>query len=97
MSTRKTHLAANKGINRALFAVCASRMTASGKVNNNSRRTYAYMASEIVRFEAFKATPAAERCAHCVDMAVAHRNRQRHDKGLPPVKTLFEGIEGVAS
>lgn len=93
MSARKTHLAANKGINREFFAVCASRLTGRGTVVNNSRRTYAYMASEIVDFEGFKATPAADRCAHCVQVGLDRRNRQRRIKGLAPVDSLFFGHE----
>lgn len=91
MTTRKTHLAANKGISRALFAVCASRTTGRGTVVNNSRRTYAFMSSEIVDFAGFKATPAADRCAHCVDIGLQRRNRVRREKGLAPVACLFEG------
>ena len=64
----KVHLQANKGENKAPFAFCASRINGKGKVEFNNRRSYAYMASTIVRTAEFIATAPADRCAHCVDV-----------------------------
>ena len=64
----KVHLQANKGEDKAAFSFCASRVNGRGKVEFNNRRSYAFMASEIVRGPAFLATPADRRCAHCLDV-----------------------------
>jgi hypothetical protein len=97
MSTRKIHLRANKltGDNYA-FARCAARPASNGQVRRNTRATYQFMASEIVSFEEFAATPAKDRCAHCMDIGLQARNRQRKAKGLAPVATIFEGMANVA-
>jgi len=94
----KTHLQANKGTNgQAIYSACASKYVGSGKLNRNNRDTYRNIpASNIVDFEIFKTVPDADRCAHCMDRGLIMRNSQRSRKGLPPVKYLFEGIEGVA-
>ena len=86
----KTHLQANKGIDRAPFALCASRPSAFGKVRFNSRSTYLFMDSPIVRIAEFKILPAAERCAHCDTLGLALRNRQRAAKGKPPVMSICD-------
>lgn len=70
---RKTHLQANKGESKAPFALCASRVNAHGRVEFNGRRSYLYMASEIVQGPAFVATPQADRCAHCFDVLLQRR------------------------
>jgi hypothetical protein len=91
MSTRKTHLRANKGLNgQRIMARCAVQPAGKGKVRSNSRATYRFMASEIVDWATFKATDAADRCAHCVDTGLIAYNRQRRERGLSPVATLFE-------
>jgi hypothetical protein len=48
------------------------------------------MASEIVRLDEFRNTPDADRCAHCMDMGLQIRNRQREEAGKPPVAHLFD-------
>ena len=88
----KIHLAANKGTNgQTVYSQCAAKSRGNGKVNRNSREVYQNIpASHIVSYIEFKATPASDRCAHCVDMGLQTRNRQRHTKGLPLVTNLFE-------
>lgn len=66
--TRKVHLQANTAEDRAPFAFCASRINGRGRVEFNNRRSYAFMASTIVRCAEFIATPDPDRCAHCVDV-----------------------------
>lgn len=86
----KIHCAANTGKDgKALFARCAARRVGNGKVRRNDRATYGYMASEIVSAEDFRFnTKPADRCAHCVGLALEGRNRVRKEKGLPPVDSL---------
>lgn len=91
----KVHLRRNKGLNgQAPIAVCASNpyMTAtkSGYIPRNSRMTYQFMASEIVDLPTFKATPADNRCLHCMDAGLVLRNKLRAEKGLPPVKSVLD-------
>lgn len=87
----KVHLAANKGTNgQSIYARCAAKSLGNGMSRKNSRKTYAFMASDIVDFATFKRIDANERCAHCVDMGLSVRNMQRKAKGLPPVSSLFE-------
>lgn len=93
---RKIHLQANKALNQDPYAVCASRPAGNGKVRKNSRRTYAFMASEIVHYADFKNVPAADRCAHCMDMGLEKKNRARKAKGQPLAKSLFETLEAVS-
>lgn len=87
----KVHLRANKltGENSA-FAVCASKQTGNGKVNFNSRSTYKFMASEIVDFEGFRATPNADRCAHCVEISLERFNRKMRKEGKGPFTSIFK-------
>jgi hypothetical protein len=87
----KIHLKMNKGANgQRPIAACAGRADSCGKVYLNNRRTYSYMASEIVDFAGFKATAPEQRCFHCVDAGLQIRNRQRRAHGKPPVESLFE-------
>jgi hypothetical protein len=87
----KIHLKGTKGLNgNTPKAVCAVKSVGNGMSRSNGRRTYVYMASEIVPFKEFKNVPAADRCAHCVDRGLQVRNRQRKEKGLPPVVNLFD-------
>lgn len=91
---RKVHLQGNAGKTREAMALCSIQYvsTADGiKARNNSRRSYVGMASEVVRFEEFKAAPEADRCAHCCTALLPMRNRQRAAKGLPPVTRYNEG------
>lgn len=64
----KVHLQANAAETQAAYSFCASRLTHDGKVRHNNRRTYAAMGSKIVRGVEFTETPAADRCAHCMDV-----------------------------
>jgi hypothetical protein len=89
MSNRKIHLRRNKNPEIMEVAACATNPY-SQKIFRNQRTSYQSMSSEIVSWEAFKATPADERCAHCVEAALVIRNRQRKAKGLPPVETPFD-------
>lgn len=41
----------------------------------------------------FRAAAPADRCAHCEQKYMEIRNKQRKAKGLPPVKTPFEGLD----
>lgn len=86
----KIHLRANKltGENRAR-SICASKVV-NGKVYNNSRATYRFMASEIVGLDEFKNLPENDRCAHCMEAGLIKRNTERRAKGLAPVSHLFE-------
>lgn len=88
MTNRKIHLQANKGITQAAFALCASKPVGNGKVNRNSRSSYQFMSSEIVGIDTFKATPAANRCAHCCEQYLIKRNRMRAEKGWKPVDSV---------
>ena len=94
----KTHLQANKGTNgQAIYSACSSKYVGNGKLNRNSRSTYRDIPAEnIVAFEVFKTVPSADRCSHCMDRGLIMRNSQRARNGKSPVKSLFEGIEGVA-
>lgn len=85
----KVHLIANKltGTNVA-YALCASQPVGNGKVRRNSRSSYQFMASEIVDEASFKATPAADRCAHCVEQYLIKRNKRRAAKGWAPVASV---------
>lgn len=90
--TTKIHLRANKALDgQRVIARCAAQFIGSGKVRTNNRNTYRFMSSEIVGWAEFKATPAADRCAHCVDGGLIAYNRQRRAKGLAAVSDLFEG------
>lgn len=87
---RKIHLRRNKMISTTeARPVCATNPYREGS-RFNSRSTYRYMASEVVGYEDFKNVPAEQRCAHCVDMGLVIRNRQRKAKGLAPVANLFD-------
>ena len=57
-------------------------------------RHYKHLPSEYVKSpKEFRATAAEQRCQHCEQKYLEIRNRQRKAKGLPPVKTAFEGLE----
>lgn len=87
----KIHLRANKMNNTArAMAICATERSANGMVRSNNRATYKFMASEVVGFNEFKNVADADRCAHCMDRGLIVRNRQRREKGLPPVSHLFD-------
>lgn len=64
----KVHLQANSGESMEPFAMCASQLDGRGKVRFNGRSSYRFMRSTIVRGQGFIDTPAADRCAHCVDV-----------------------------
>ena len=66
--TSKVHLQANSAASMDPFSMCASQLDGPGKVRFNGRSSYRYMRSTIVRGQAFVDTPAADRCAHCVDV-----------------------------
>lgn len=43
----------------------------------------------------FRQAPDSERCAHCEQIYLEQRNKVRKAKGLPPVKSAFEGLTDV--
>ena len=86
----KIHMAANKGTNgQEIYARCAAKSIGNGKVRRNNRSKYQFMASEIVSYNDFRNVPAEDRCAHCMDMGLEARNKQRKAAGKPPVNHLF--------
>jgi hypothetical protein len=91
----KVHLRANKLIdeNTRPRAVCATRPGSNGKVLNNGRASYRFMASEIVGRPEFAKVAPADRCAHCLDTGLVMRNIVRKQKGLPPLESLFSDLE----
>jgi hypothetical protein len=70
----------------------------NGKVNTglakcgNNGRNYDY-GLHCVDPQEFKTIPSAKRCAHCEDVFLKERNRQRKLKGKKLVKTWHEGWE----
>ena len=88
----KIHLRANKltETNRAK-PFCATKMV-NGKCKSNDRDTYRFMASEIVSFVEFRNVPAADRCAHCVDMGLSIRNKLRKNNGFAPVARIDDAF-----
>tara|TARA_B110000503_G_scaffold104252_1_gene155543 strand:+ start:413 stop:724 length:312 start_codon:yes stop_codon:yes gene_type:complete len=87
----KAHLIRNKMITTTeARAVCSTNPYVGGS-RPNGRKTYQFMASDVVSWEEFQAVAPGNRCAHCVGAGLVIRNRQRVAKRLPPVKTLFEG------
>lgn len=89
----KIHLQANKGERREPMAMCSTRRNSDGTVRNNGRQTYVGMRSDIVKFDAFKAAPAMNRCAHCCDILLERRNIQRKKEGKIPVNHYNQGWE----
>jgi hypothetical protein len=89
----KVHLQGNKGETRDPMAMCATQYNGAGKIVSNHRASYVNMRSEIVKLADFKNVPASLRCAHCCDLLLIRRNRQRKEKGLLPVKHYNEGWE----
>lgn len=76
----KVHL--RQGVNGT--TACASRgQRADGTIIRNSRTTYQRMSVASVDPEQFRATPAADRCAHCCDRFTPMMNARRAKKGLP--------------
>lgn len=58
-----------------------------------NQRRYKHLPSNfVVPPKEFRAAPASDRCAHCENQYLIIRNRQRKEKGLPPVKNAFEGL-----
>jgi hypothetical protein len=88
---RKIHLRRNKNPEIKVLAACASNPYVS-KARSNGRTTYQFMASEIVGWDQFKTMDSSLLCAHCLDAALVIRNRQRKDKGLPPITVWNEGV-----
>lgn len=90
----KVHLRGNKALNgQAEMAICATRSIGNGKVVYNDRSTYARMSSKIVGYVEFKDTPAANRCAHCMEEGLIRKNMARKAKGQPLAKCLFDKLD----
>ena len=72
-------------------AACACGSVKSGnKVSMNHRSTYATIpASHVVGPDEFRATPAADRCAHCAEQFTARMNARRAISGKPLYKDAF--------
>jgi hypothetical protein len=78
--THKVHLTAGTNGNVA----CAIRgYDARGKVLLNDRMSYRLLKGTGVSHDEFRATPAADRCAHCCDKMTPLLNSARAQKGLP--------------
>ena len=86
----KIHLRGNakKEVNDVARSICSLRSMGNGKVRSNGREKYQFMASEVVSFTAFREVPSANRCAHCVDMGLIKRNKQRKSKGWKEVEKI---------
>lgn len=91
----KVHLRANKEDGtRPPFARCAARSVGGGKVRSNGRASYQNIPlANIVGRDEFRAAYASDPtrvCAHCCDAGLIILNRQRREKGKPPVASFFE-------
>lgn len=63
---------------------CAARgMRANGTIIRNNRTTYQCMSAVVVDPDQFRATPADDRCAHCVDRFTPMMNARRKLVGKP--------------
>lgn len=60
-----------------------------------NNRHYDQLPGYVVTPAQFRMTPDADRCRHCQDNYLEMRNAQRKVKGLPPVKTAFEGQDHI--
>lgn len=79
----KIHL--RQGVNGS--TACATRgQRADGTLIRNARRCYQYMGTIAVDPEAFRAAPAADRCAHCCGRFTPMMNARRTKSGKPLYK-----------
>lgn len=62
----------------------------------NNQRGYKY-GLKVMFAQEFRQQPAVDRCAHCEQIYLDLRNKQRKAKGLPPVATPFEGLSQGAA
>lgn len=65
-------------------ACAASGFRADGTIIRNGRTSYQHMSAIVVSPEDFRATPAADRCAHCCDRFTPMMNARRAKVGKPP-------------
>ena len=86
----KIHLRGNakKEANDVARSICSLRSIGNGKVRANGREKYQFMASEVVGFLTFRDVKSSDRCAHCVDMGLIKRNKQRKAKGWKEVENI---------
>jgi hypothetical protein len=85
----KIHLRGNaKTDTNVARSICSLQSMGNGKVRANGREKYRFMASEVVSFTVFREVPSADRCAHCVDMGLIKRNKQRKAKGWKEVERI---------
>lgn len=78
--TYKVHLLQTKGGKTA----CNSRHIGNNKFRFNDRRAMNNIPeANIVTPEEFRATPSADRCAHCADKFLETMNRRRKISGKP--------------
>jgi hypothetical protein len=78
--TTKTHL---RQTANGRTACSVSGVRGDGTIIFNSRSTYRNMTSTVVDPDAFRATPAEERCAHCCDRFTSMMNTRRKKAGKP--------------
>ncbi len=89
----KIHLRGNaKTDTNVARAICSLKSVGNGKVRANGREKYQFMASEVVSFSAFREVPTADRCAHCVDVGLIKRNKQRKLKGWKEVERIEDAF-----
>jgi len=75
----KIHLA--QGVDGTTACSCVGER--NGKIIRNSRTKYQHMSAKSVTPEEFRATPAADRCAHCCDRFTPMMNARRVKAGKP--------------
>ena len=88
MHLRRNVMSANPGV-----PTCSTnpyiKGEAGGRSITNRRDTYRNIPqAHILHLDAWLEQPDAVRCMHCTDIGLVIRNRQRAEKGLPPVKDL---------
>lgn len=70
--------------------VCNSRHIGNGKFRFNGRREMEFIPeSKIVKPDEFRATPSADRCAHCADKFLETMNRRRKAQNKPLYSNAF--------
>jgi len=83
----KIHFRLTKEGSAACACGCVRK---DGSVSKNSRTTYAHIpASCVVGPDEFRATPAADRCAHCAEQFTARMNARRVRSGKPLYSDAF--------
>jgi len=55
-------------------------------------RGYDHLPGQVVSAKEFRKVAPDQRCAHCENLYLIIRNKQRRAKGLPLVSSPFEGL-----